>query len=764
MYIPRYQKPEHPLFKLGQDDVHMFKIVDFLRYVLKRDHLSINEYLETMKQDPFFLVAATGLGKTVAVPLHVLLRVMEGIGQNPNPQPRVWVVEPRIPIAVDQMAFMNSLWQEYLRKNKQPSFAPLFGCVTSASGRVNPDAPIQFVTTGIFELQAKAGELTPTRDRVIIDEAHVTIEQNPGVELGIALSRKAGVTVDYMSATVDTTTLSDDLRVSDIIRADNQRHVVWKSNLLRPMDEVLPDLVETTLVRPNPRSEYFPQPGEFRQAKEVVSAVLEPGRSHGMLAVVNSYAGEQSDVARLADKLRKRFSQLPVLQLAGEVVRDATKEREFKLQLEQIESRKQNYVILATSVVEMGITFPTLDYVVTMDCGYDQETIGDVTFPVVAPLGVNSLLQRIGRVGRRRPGIAYITNEVGADYAEMEDWELNSGKALRYEPIHFPMNGSPLLPLAYFACGQEWTGLDDWVASLDLPSRLHENIERMKYMDKQVDLLVELGLVDQEYRYTSLGERMERWVGQADLAYAVQLQKRFEEGCDLPELMFWIVTTALSNTPIVMLKARNDFFIDFNEEHVSIPHRIAVWGNYWYEDIAIFNAIALAASMSPRQLLGNVQIDELDEDSFYRWSNHAGIDSRKLLKAGKAIADLWRLFCRINSKTARFKELFGGQKLPDIARFPWAQCVRRLDVNGMQYVFARIPGIVPLHLGANEIEGFYWYDDEGRAGDISQDDTPIRLDSEYQYYAQIVPSRKAKGDETSWRLMHLTAFTRKRTF
>ncbi len=84
MRIPRYNVPEYPHFNLGGQLVHMLKIVDFLRYVINRDKLSINEYLEYMGQDPFFLVAATGLGKTVAVPVHALIRVMENIGQSPG--------------------------------------------------------------------------------------------------------------------------------------------------------------------------------------------------------------------------------------------------------------------------------------------------------------------------------------------------------------------------------------------------------------------------------------------------------------------------------------------------------------------------------------------------------------------------------------------------------------------------------------------------------------------------------------------------------
>jgi len=753
MNIPYYAPPANPRFRLGRDTIHVLKIVDFLRYIIERDELSIDRYIEKMGQNAFFLVAATGLGKTVAVPVHVFVRLMQQIGVRPSPEPRVWVVEPRIPIAIDQMKFMNSLWREYLQKNEKSQLPSLFGCISSASGNINRDAPIKFVTTGIFELMAKCGELTPTRDRVIIDEAHVTVEQNPGVELGIALARRAGVTIDYMSATVDTTTLQQDLDIREIIRADEQRYVVWKHNLLRPLDEALVDLVEATLIRPNCFSEYFPQPSEFPGADLVQEAVLETGRSHGLLAVVNSFAGDQSDTRRLAEKVLRNFTDLPVLQLASEVVRDARREQEFRQQLRNIEAAKQNYLILATSVVEMGITFPTLDFVVTMDSGYDQETIGDVTFPIIAALGVNSLLQRIGRVGRRRPGIAYVSYEIGAEYSEYEDAELNSNK-LRCEPIHFPMSNAPLTSLAYHACTEKWESLDQWVESLGLPSRLHENPDRMRFLQEQIEMLERLGLVA-DGSLTPLGERMEQWIGRADLAYSVQLQRRFEQGCDLPELMFWIVTTALSNTPLVALRARHDYFVDYDGGHAAIAHEVDLWSGSWHEDIASFKVIARLASMSPRSVFDGKKVASWDSVELERWCNMAGIDSRKLVNAGSVVNDTWKLFCRANRNSASFQQLFAGPQ-PSLATLPWATLITQLPTRDLHCDLMTIPGAAEVTMNPNEMGGFNWRDNLcGHEGMFSQDDTPVQLLPGQRYLARLTPSRETKDAAVTWRVTHL---------
>ncbi|MEC3978175.1 helicase-related protein [Amycolatopsis sp. H20-H5] len=732
----------------------MLKVVDFLRYVIDRDKLTIVEHLQHMGRDPFFLVAATGLGKTVAVPIHVLVRLMESIGADPGPQPRVWVVEPRIPIAVDQAQFMNSLWKKYLSVKKERALPPLFGSISSR-GKSNPDAPIKFVTTGIFELMAKGEELTPARDRVIIDEAHVTVEQNAGVELGIALARKAGVPVDYMSATVDTTSISEDLYVRDIVRADKQRYVVWKHNLLQPLRDALPQLIMETLLKPDTSSAYFPRRNGYQQTDDVIAAVSESDRSHGMLAIVNSFAGENSDVKRLASIIQKVAPDLPILQLAGEVVRDERRSAEFERKLRHIEQEKKNYIILATSVVEMGITFPTLDFVVTMDSGYDQETIGDQTFPVVAPLGVNSLLQRIGRVGRRRPGIAYISREVGADYADLDDDELNRN-GLQYEAISFPLAAAPLTDLAYYACRHEWDDLGQWVAGLGLPSRLHENADRLVYLQDQIEMFEGLGIAA-DARITPFGVHMERWIGQTDLAYAVQLQKRFFEDASLTEVMFWVVGTALSNTSVRALRASHDFFVDYTGEHAAIAHELEFWRGFDHEDIAVFSVVCAAAAAIPMAFFGggDVVFDDWDDLEFRRWCGLLSMDSRKFRKAAVSVADTLKLFAKVNGKTPRFAELFGSAAMPTLKTLPWGAMLRDFPEEQLRRQLSSLIGAAVVVLEKDDRGNFTWEDSvHGRSGSLAQDDTPILLQGG-MYLARLIPGRQAKGEIESWRLTHL---------
>ncbi|MGD8374250.1 MAG: helicase-related protein [Candidatus Woesebacteria bacterium] len=755
MSVPKYDLPLHPRFRLGRNNVHILKVVDFLKYVIDRDNLSIAEYLNRMGQDPFFLVAATGLGKTVAVPLHVFVRLMQAIGDQPNPQPRVWVVEPRIPIAVDQARFMNLLWHEYLAAKGERPMVPLFGCISSASGNFNPNAPIKFVTTGIFEQMALEGELLPNRDRVIIDEAHVTVEQNPGVELGIALTSQAGVVVDYMSATVDTTTLADDLGVANINRADKQRFVVWRHNLFEPMTDALPKVIEATLINPDPNSEYFPKIGEYPHAKDVLDAVLAPNTSHGMMVIVNSFAGDTSDVASLSAKVKKQFPNLPVLELASEVVRDAKREQAFKQRLQAIEAAEQNYVIFATSVVEMGITFGTLDFVATMDSGYQNETIGNVTFPVEAPLGVNSLLQRFGRTGRKRPGIAYTSREVGADYSELEDDEFNSPNILKYESLRYPMATAPLTALAYYACGQEWERVDNWVASLQLPSRIEDDEDRMQDLTLQIQMLDELKIT--EYgRLTDFGLKMKRWIGQADLAHATQLQRRLEEGCELPELMFWVVVTALSNVPLVTMRANDDFFVNHFGPRLGMDHAIEIWSDCLHEDIAMFEMICNLASILPAIFLGSNSVDLWTNAMLSRWCNVVGAKKRNVIAACKTISDTWKLFCKINAKTDEFVSTVVQCYAGGLAQMPWADFLLDLPEHDIYEQLLQMHGIEDVQICAGRDDQLCWQIAEV-SGQISQDDTPVRLIAGKNYVGQLIPSRKTVKDEVTWQLAHIGA-------
>lgn len=541
-----------------KQEYHLRDIQDFLQYALDAYDLSVRDYLPQMGHEPFFLVAATGLGKTVAVPIHVYLKQLElyfeGIKDRITTmqKPTLYIVEPRIPIAEDQMYHMNSLFAKYIRQkygNKASRNPVLFGCVTSATSTIHPEAPIKFVTTGLLGIYAENDDLTPINDCIVIDEAHVTIEQNADVELALGICRQKGVTVHYMSATVDTSNVVELLGVTNIIMADKQRYPIWLHNLEQPMEDVIVDLVDKVLVQHDISSEYFPTSG-YRRQREILNGVDTNGkRASGMLIVVNSFQSENSDVNRYARMIEgadfnKPSKRVRVLRLASETIRNRSKKAAFDRQMDIIHRNNELYVIIATSVVEMGITFATLDYVVTMDSGFENDVVEGIVLPRMSFLGVNALKQRIGRVGRKRPGIGFITREVGAGFTFLSDRQINT-TGLEYETIKPPYLKAPLTKLAALSFLRNASDPQSWLASLSLPSKPHER--RIDEFMSERQRLVSLGIATEGGGLTFFGRYSSQWIGITDsIEYASCLQKALESNASDEEVFFYLVLVALS--------------------------------------------------------------------------------------------------------------------------------------------------------------------------------------------------------------------------
>lgn len=760
-------------FKVDQDwqEHRVSTIIDFLKYIVNKDRLQIAEYFHLMEQAPFFLVASTGLGKTVGVPPHILLRQCEDI-LKPNDNrtvtsiPRVWVVEPRIPIAIEQMEFMNKLYRDYLNRNGELEVTEkpiLFGCVTSASGRINPNAPVMFVTTGILALLAKGDQLIANRDRIIIDEAHVTVEQNPDVELAIAIARRQGVVVDYMSATVDTRNLRETLGVEVVIDAVQQRHPIWAHNLGKTVEESIVDLIQNTLVDPNPDSEYFPG-NDYRDRNRVLNDVIGgDNRARGMLVIVNSFSGENSDISQLARLVEEApFNQngttVEVLKLASEVIRNKERFRAFQHHMETIDRKAGRYVIFATSVVEMGVTFPTLDFVVTMDSGYENMTIGESMMPKLVPLGVNALKQRFGRVGRRRSGIAYIGKEIGAYYSDLDDPELN-GRGLVYEQIGLPLLNSSLTQLAMYSFEQEWQDVESELEDLALPSKIHRLPSRVEELQTQRQRLINLGIADGN-NLTPLGEVCDKWVGMADLGYAVKLQE--ELAAEYPELErvnFWIVATALSATSAGNLLERQGKFAPDSDEIVGQLPTPKVIYNTKNELVSLYQIVAYFARRFGHALWSNPLMIEREkaEDAFDSVCQEMGLDPKKLSEAIKAVGAALKTTCDINNRQEGFISLFGKRRSLEISDVDWVELSDE-SVEVLSEQLSTLPGRHQIRFEEGRF-GLTWIDDtENRQGNFSQDDTPVTVILDSVCTGKLVPQliqEEESGLAVRWKPIHI---------
>jgi hypothetical protein len=320
------------------------------------------------------------------------------------------------------------------------------------------------------------------------------------------------------------------------------------------------------------------------------------------------------------------------------------------------------------------------------------------------------------------------------------------------------MTSAPLMPLAYYLCKHGCEDIYQSVEDLELPSNLHLNADRMEYLQEQFDELAQLGLATDGH-LTPLGTNMEQWIGQADLAYSVQLQRRFNEGARFPEVMFWVVATALSTTPISALRARYSYFVDYEGQHSELPHAVDLFSGVDHEDLASFSVMCWLGDLMPWLLWpinsGTRPVEEEDLFELAKFCNVNGLDSRKLRQAAKAIANTWKLFSRVNRDSERFRTSFNSKL--EMSGVYWRRLRDDIPVAQLATALRSLPGQTSVRLSYNEaINAFEWYDDKhGHQGTISQDDSPIRLTDGVELLVRIIPSREGKGADTTWRLAHI---------
>lgn len=553
----------------------------FLTHIVESDNLGIKEYFPQLDcREPYFLVAATGLGKTVALPLHSLIQHLELLGKGDTYGFQLWVIVPTIAIAQALYRRQSQRWADWLeatlskprQRGRRQSSSELFGINTSQDKEVR--GAIVFATSGIFSIYAREQCFQADRNAIVIDEAHTTLEAGDEVELGVALCRKQQVPVHFMSATVDTTGLREQLGVKIVI-ADRKPFPIWKHTTQRPMEECALDALRDAFIEPNLSSEYFPSPHNYPDARRVRAAVTETGRAKGFLFIVGTITGEQSDTARLQRHISPLLAQhgIPLLVSNRKVNQDRVAKAEYDQQLETIKAKNQRYVVIASSAVEMGVTFPNLDFVMTTDSGFAQVEVNGALSTQRLPLKINSLLQRIGRVGRERPGIAYITSDEEAPYSLFTDDEINDPKRLMPERIGLPMTRGPLLALAYALCA--WAipeiEIEETVQGLKIPSFYGNRWdERALVLCDALDRLLAAGVAtldqsrpdDKEpcYRLTAEGEAL-RWLfGRLDVICAVQAARALERG-NSKGVLSWIVLAAVLGTPLKKFLTKNGEFL-----------------------------------------------------------------------------------------------------------------------------------------------------------------------------------------------------------
>jgi hypothetical protein len=485
--------------RLPLDTYHKFKA-----YLIKELNLDATEqYLPDMGRKSFFLLAATGLGKTVIVPLHNWLEIFKRVkhttiySYDNKYTPTVYVVVPTVTIAEDQVTFLNAMYDKFCKANGINSKA-LFGCKT-VKGSTNYHAPIQFLTTGVFEAMAVNNSFQLTNHSILIDEAHKTLETSQCFEVALTNTRYRGVKVDYMSATVDTTGLQAKLGVETFIKADAIRHPIYKYNTNQSMLDSIVHVIGNCICDFNVNSPYFPRGGFM--GRDFFTELTEEWkyRPSAMLAIVNC----KRDTQELTEVVNQNFPGFPVLHFSSTIKRNPKLAAQFQSKIDHLTKLKQNYLVISTNVVEMGVTFNNLDWVITKDQEYINSN-GDLA---LTPLKVNALYQRLGRVGRKGVGIGIITNDGGSYYSSLDNTELNS---LVNEPIAFPCQdgGDELIAMNTLILGWQDIEVRDKLVEWNSPSQVHLSEPRIDSIIRNREILKRLGVLNSNNTVANMGTQI----------------------------------------------------------------------------------------------------------------------------------------------------------------------------------------------------------------------------------------------------------------
>jgi len=132
----------------GREEHHQSVIRDFLSTAWD---WNCRSGIIEQRRRPVFIIAKTGVGKTVTVPTKVLLALCDNLLREgvdlAHRYPQVYVVEPRIPICTMTMAEMNEGYQNYVAYRMKD--APTFRTFLHGEGVIDIEAKDQNTVDGL---------------------------------------------------------------------------------------------------------------------------------------------------------------------------------------------------------------------------------------------------------------------------------------------------------------------------------------------------------------------------------------------------------------------------------------------------------------------------------------------------------------------------------------------------------------------------------------------------------------------------------------
>lgn len=327
--------------------------------------LPIDQHLRAIatavrEQPAVVIKAAPGAGKTTRVPA-ALLPAIDG---------RIIVIEPR--------RLAARLSAERIAQELGSPLGETVGYQIRFEGKSSPATRILFVTEGVFLRMVRDDPRLKGVGCVVIDEFH---ERHVHTDLALALVRKAqdsarpDLRLVVMSATLDTARLE---------------------SYLAPAVAVFDVEGRTYPVA----VEYLPSEGEPEDVRSAVQQLAADPRCPGDILVFLTGIAEIRRTAEALAGVAERLG-LEILPLSAELPP--------KEQQRVFAPSPRRKVILATNVAETSLTLPGVTGVI--DTGR-AKIAGHAPWSGMPTLDVKrvsqaSCIQRAGRAGRVRPGVAY---------------------------------------------------------------------------------------------------------------------------------------------------------------------------------------------------------------------------------------------------------------------------------------------------------------------------------------------------------------------
>ena len=308
--------------------------------------------------------APPGAGKTTRVPRALLDAPFARDGEILVLQPR------RLPARLGAARIADELGE---RVGKTIGYSVRFEDVSG------PETRVRFITEGILTRRLLSDQTLSGVSTVVLDEFH---ERHLATDLTLALvkqlrrTRRPDLRLCVMSATLDAEALVAYLDDCPRLRSEGRRFDVELEHLSTPDDRPLPQQITAAVRR------------ALREGPPGDTLVFLPG-----VAEIRRCEEALSELARASD--------LALLPLHGDLPLAA--------QARVVGPSAQRKVILATNVAETSVT---IDGVVTVIDSGLARLAGHSPWSGLSTLSLGkisqaSALQRAGRAGRTRPGVAY---------------------------------------------------------------------------------------------------------------------------------------------------------------------------------------------------------------------------------------------------------------------------------------------------------------------------------------------------------------------